>query len=77
MSVKGDIKNKTQPATKGADCRTESENQAAHALACDEDTIDMIHHHDERGGKKERGSVPKTEPAEEPDYDVEGIIPHN
>ena len=76
MSSNIDITNEKRSATKGADCRTESENHPAQGLACDEDTIDMIHHHNERG-KKERGPAQKTEPAEEPDYDVEGMPPHN
>ena len=63
---------KSQQATKGAVCRNESENQTAHGLACDED---MIHHYNEQGNA--RGPAQKTEPAEEPDYDVEGMAPHN
>ena len=73
MSTHKDINPKTQPDTKGADCRTESENHPAQGLACDEDTIDMIHHRNE--GKKARQQQP--EPAEEPDYDAEGMAPHN
>ena len=75
MSTNQDINHKTRSATKGAVCRNESENQTVQCRACEEDTIDMIHHHNERG-KKERGSVPKTEPAEL-DYESEGLMPHN
>ena len=68
---------KTRSATKGAGCRTESENHPAHARdarAYEENAIDVIVHHNERGGKQ-RGPAPKTEP--EPDYDAEGMIPSN
>ena len=77
MSPTQDITKKTQPATKGAVCRTVSENHPAHARdarAYEDDAIDMIHHN-ERGRKKERVPAPKTEP--EPDYESEGMIPHN
>ena len=70
-----DITNEKRSATKGAVCRTVFENHPARALAGGEDAIDMIHHHTERGKKKERGPAPKTEP--EPDYDAEGMIPSN
>ena len=57
MSSNVDIKTKTQPATEGAVCRNESENQTAHGLAGD--YADLV------------------EPDTEPDYEVEGLIPHN
>ena len=42
-------------------------------LACD--YADLVHHHNERA--KAPGPAQKTEPTEEPDYDCEGLIPHN
>ena len=74
MSPTTDINPKTQPATKGADCRAESENQTAHGRAHDEDAIDMIHHHNERETARQQK---QPEPDTEPDYEVEGLIPHN
>ena len=73
MSSSQDISNEKRSATRGADCRIESENQAAHGRA--HDYADQVHHHNERGEKKERGPAQKTEP--EPDYDAEGMVTHN
>lgn len=66
MSPTQDITKNQQPATDGAVCRTESENQAAHDRACDLIPIDpdAILHHNERGRKPEH-------------EDEEGMIPHN
>lgn len=61
------IPEKKQPATEGAVCRTESKNHPAHGRACDDEYIDKVHHHNERGKKTQA----------EPDFDAEGIIPSN
>ena len=71
MSSEQDITNENRSATEGAVCRNESENQTAQGLACD--YADLVHHHNERS--KQLGPAQKTEP--EPDYDVEGMPPHN
>ena len=77
MSSEQDITNEKRSATEGAVCRNESENQTAQGLACDNQfgpiDPDLIHHHNE--GKKARQQQP--EPTEEPDYDAEGMAPHN
>ena len=72
MSSHQDITNEKLSATKGAVCRNESENQTAHALACD--YADLVHHHNERGKARQQK---QPEPDTEPDYEVEGLIPHN
>ena len=71
MSINRDINYEKLSATKGADCRTESENRPAHALACD--YADLVHHHNERAKARQK----QPEPAAEPDYDEEGIVPLN
>ena len=78
MSPTQDITKKTQPATKGAVCRNESENPTAHALACENQfgpiDPDLLHHHNGRGTARQQK---QPEPTEELDYESEGMIPHN
>ena len=79
MSSNVDIKTKTQPATKGAVCRTVSENYPPHGRA--HDYADLIHHHNEhakaRQQKQPKPAAEHVPDTSEPDYESEGMLPHN
>ena len=80
MSTVDDITNEKRSATRGAVCRNESENQTVQGRACEEDPIDMIHHHNERGKARQKQPEPAAEQGpdtSEPDYESEGMPPHN
>ena len=51
-------------ATESSVSEPQTENHVAPSLACDDDTIDMIGHHNERGKKRT-----KQEPTPEPEED--------
>ena len=78
MSTHNDINSKTSASTGVAVCRTESENQPAQARACDNQLgpidPDLLHHHNERGMARQQK---QPEPTPEPDYEDEGMAPHN
>ena len=78
MSTQQDISNEMRSATRGAACRTESGNHPAHDRACD--YADLVHHHNERAKARQKQPEPAAEQVPdtpEPDYDAEGMAPHN
>ena len=71
MSTSKDITKKSRRESGSFVSEPQPENTARAGRACDDDYPDRITHHNGRG--KQRG--PAQEP--EPDYDAEGMIPHN